>query len=109
MARTMASQQLFKLLLEHPGKSAAALAEEHQLVQVGDTNELEGWIAQVMESHPGKVEEYRNGKKGILGMFMGEVMRMSRGKADENLIEKWLWSDCGRHVCRGGLLRYKPG
>ncbi len=97
MARTMASQQLFKLLIEEPSKSAKALAEEHQLVQIGDASELEGWIDEAMRKFPDKVEEYRSGKKGILGLFMGEVMRMSQGKADpkktNELIRKALESN----------------
>lgn len=82
MARTMASQQLFKLLIDNPDRTAQQLAEEHDLVQVGDSSELEGWIQEAMDAYPDKVEEYRGGKKGILGLFMGEVMRKSKGKAD---------------------------
>ena len=39
-------------------------------------------IDAVLQEFPLKVEEYKNGKKGILGMFMGEVMKRSKGKAD---------------------------
>jgi aspartyl-tRNA(Asn)/glutamyl-tRNA(Gln) amidotransferase subunit B len=35
--------------------------------------------------YPDKVEEYRAGKKGVLGLFMGEVMKLSKGKADPKL------------------------
>lgn len=82
MGQTMASQQLFPLLLQHPQKNAVELSEEFGLVQVGDSNELDKWITVAMNNFPDKVEEYRSGKKGILGLFMGEVMRLSGGKAD---------------------------
>lgn len=82
MGRTLASQQLFPLMLKHLDKTAQQLAEENELVQVNDTSELEGWIQEAITQFPDKVAEYRGGKKGILGLFMGEVMRKSKGKAD---------------------------
>ena len=62
--------------------SAEIIAERNGLVQVGDSDELSGWIQKAMDTYPDKVAEYRSGKKGILGLFMGEVMRLSGGKAD---------------------------
>lgn len=82
MGQTLASQQLFPLMMKEPDASAQALAEKHELVQVGDVDELAQWVNEALEKFPDKVEEYRNGKKGILGLFMGEVMRLSKGKAD---------------------------
>ncbi|GAB5538150.1 MAG: hypothetical protein Salg2KO_02530 [Salibacteraceae bacterium] len=82
MGRTLAAQQLFPLMIKDQSKSAEQLAQENNLVQVGGEDELAGWIDQAMQAFPDKVEEYRGGKKGILGLFMGEVMRLSGGKAD---------------------------
>ena len=70
------------LMMKEPDASAQTLAEKHELVQVGDVDELAQWVNEALEKFPDKVEEYRNGKKGILGLFMGEVMRLSKGKAD---------------------------
>ncbi|GAB4376842.1 MAG: Asp-tRNA(Asn)/Glu-tRNA(Gln) amidotransferase subunit GatB [Salibacteraceae bacterium] len=82
IGRTLASQQLFPLLLKNPQSSPAELASQHGLVQVDDADSLQGFIQAALEKYPEKVAEYRAGKKGILGLFMGEVMRMSQGKAD---------------------------
>lgn len=82
MGQTLASQQLFPLMIKSPEKSALSLAEEHDLVQVGDEDELRGWVEAALGKFPDKVEEYKAGKKGLLGLFMGEVMRSSQGKAD---------------------------
>jgi aspartyl-tRNA(Asn)/glutamyl-tRNA(Gln) amidotransferase subunit B len=90
MGRTMASQQLFPLLMKEPTKSASQLAAEHGLVQVDDQGELENWIQSALDAFPDKVEEYKGGKKGILGLFMGEVMRLSGGKADPKKINQML-------------------
>ncbi|MDP4764150.1 MAG: Asp-tRNA(Asn)/Glu-tRNA(Gln) amidotransferase subunit GatB [Salibacteraceae bacterium] len=90
MGRTLASQQLFPLMLSSPDKAPAALAAEHDLVQVEDVSELEVWIEQAVAKFPDKVEEYRSGKKGILGLFMGEVMRLSKGKADPKITNQMI-------------------
>ena len=74
MGQTLASQQLFPLLAKDPTSSAMKIAEQHALVQVGDEDELRSWVEEAVAKFPDKVEEYRNGKKGILGLFMGEVM-----------------------------------
>ena len=39
-------------------------------------------IAEVLAKYPEKVQEYKNGKTGLLGLFVGEVMKASKGKAD---------------------------
>lgn len=83
--RTLAAQQLFPLMLQHPEKSPAELAAMHSLIQVDDVSELESWIDQAIAKFPEKVAEYKSGKKGILGLFMGEVMRLSKGKADPKM------------------------
>ena len=90
MGRTMASQQLFPILMKEPTKSAPELAAAHGLVQVDDLGELDGWIQSALAAFPDKVEEYKGGKKGILGLFMGEVMRLSGGKADPKKINQML-------------------
>jgi aspartyl-tRNA(Asn)/glutamyl-tRNA(Gln) amidotransferase subunit B len=88
MGRTLASQQLFPLLMQHPNLDASTLAAEHNLVQVGDEDELNAWVAEAIQKFPDKVAEYKNGKKGILGLFMGEVMRLSKGKADPKKVNE---------------------
>ena len=39
---------------------------------------------------PDKVKEYKGGKKGLIGLFVGEVKKLSKGKADMNLVNKLL-------------------
>ena len=50
-----------------------------------DTSFIEEIIDEVLNLYPEKVEEYRSGKKGLLGMFVGEVMKRSKGKADPKI------------------------
>ena len=45
-------------------------------------DQLQAWVDQALAAYPEKIEEYRSGKKGLIGLFMGEVMKYSRGSAD---------------------------
>ena len=47
-------------------------------------------VEEVIKEFPLKVEEYKNGKKGIISMFMGEVMKRSKGKADPKVATQLL-------------------
>ncbi len=79
---TIASQRIFPALLKEPAKTAADIAKENNLIQESDTGVLEEFIKLALEKYPEKVIEYKNGKVGLLGLFMGEVMKLSKGKAD---------------------------
>jgi len=61
------------------------LAAGQNIIQVSDSSDIEGWIDEVMNNLPGKVSEFRNGKKGLIGLFVGEVKKISGGKADPRL------------------------
>ena len=80
-----ASQHLFPALLEDPTQAPLALAQKLDLLQEQDTSTLQVLIDEVIASYPDKVAAYNNGKKGILGMLMGEVMKKSQGKAAPKL------------------------
>ena len=79
---TIAVQELFPRLVQSPNSNILNLAQELNLVQNSDNEFIEGLIDNVIKEFPLKVEEYQHGKKGILSMFMGEVMKRSSGKAN---------------------------
>ena len=91
--QTVASQKVFPLMIEK-GEGALAIAEAENLIQDSDDSEIEQIARQALAKYPEKVAEYKNGKKGVLGLFMGEFMKMARGKADPKkanmLIQKLL-------------------
>lgn len=82
VSSSMANQKLFPALIEQPDASPLKLAEELNIIQDSSTDSIEPIIDEVLAQFPDKVEAYRSGKKGLLGMFMGEVMKRSKGKAD---------------------------
>ncbi len=64
------------------------LAKKLELIQTNDSSSLETWVNQVIAKNPDKVKEYQKGKKGLIGYFMGEVMKLARGKAEPKSTEK---------------------
>jgi aspartyl-tRNA(Asn)/glutamyl-tRNA(Gln) amidotransferase subunit B len=85
-----ASSVVFPLLIKEPGKTASEIAIEKNLIQDADENEVNVWVEQVLNNMPDKVSEYRKGKKGLIGLFVGEVKKVSKGKADPRLTNEIL-------------------
>jgi len=79
---SVASQKLFPALLREPGKNAEELAKELNLLISTDNNDVNQYINAAIAKFPDKVIEYKKGKKGVLGLFMGEIMKTSKGKID---------------------------
>ncbi len=70
------------------GKSAAQVVEEKGLKQVSDAGELEALLKDVFQRHPDEVAAYRGGKKKLLGFFVGQVMKATRGQANPKLVNQ---------------------
>jgi aspartyl-tRNA(Asn)/glutamyl-tRNA(Gln) amidotransferase subunit B len=85
---TAASKLLPALL--NTTSTPLALAETLNLLQVSDSNELELWVNATIEAMPDKVKEYQRGKKGLIGLFVGEVKKRSKGKADPKIVTELL-------------------
>ncbi len=95
LSNSVANQKVFPALLDNPNSSALALAEQMNLILDSDEGEIENLINEVLAAFPSKVEEYKNGKKGLLGMFVGQVMKKSGGKADPKVINQLLAKKLG--------------
>mgnify|MGYP000321363364 CR=1 FL=1 len=85
-----ASQQLFPYLINHPLETAQEAAQHLNLFQDSNVDSIQTIINEVLINQPDKVKAYKKGKKGLLGMFMGEVMKKSKGKADPKVANKLL-------------------
>jgi Asp-tRNA(Asn)/Glu-tRNA(Gln) amidotransferase B subunit len=70
------------------GEPPAAIVESHGMKQVSDTTALETLADEVLVANPAKVAEYRNGKTGLLGFFVGQVMKATQGQANPQLINE---------------------
>lgn len=78
---SIASSKLLPLLMQQE-TDPETLAASLNLIQVSDAGALETWVNEAIAAMPEKVLEYKKGKKGLIGLFVGEVKKRSQGKAD---------------------------
>lgn len=79
---SIAVQKLLPELLSNHEADPVKLAEDLNLLQDAGAQEISDWVDAVLAAMPDKVAEYRKGKKGLIGLFVGEVKKISKGKAD---------------------------
>lgn len=87
---SIASTRIFPLLLVDPAKKADSIAIEHNLIQQSDVSAIGPIIDEVLNKFADKVTEYKKGKKGLLALFVGEVMKRTKGKADPKVTNELL-------------------
>lgn len=82
-----AMQAIFNAMLTDE-RDAETIARDLNLVQVSDTSFLEPLVDEVLSAYPDKVKAFLSGKDGLMGFFVGQVMRNSQGKANPQLVNK---------------------
>lgn len=82
VSSSVASQKIFPELVKNPSKNPLEIAEELNVLQDSNEDSLKGYILEVIEKNPTEVERYRNGEKQLVGFLMGQLMKISQGKAD---------------------------
>jgi aspartyl-tRNA(Asn)/glutamyl-tRNA(Gln) amidotransferase subunit B len=82
VSTSVASQKIFPVMLKELIKTPVQIAEELNLIQDSNEDAILGFINEVIRQHPSEVERYRNGEKQLIGFFMGQLMKVSQGKAD---------------------------
>lgn len=72
------------------GKSPSKIVKEEGLVQVSDSGEIDKIVESVLSANPNEVDSYKAGKKKLLGFFVGQVMKQTKGKANPKLVNQAL-------------------
>ncbi len=85
VSHNIATQKIFPKMLEDNSKSPAEIAKENNWIQESDSAALTEFVKLAIAKYPDKVTEYKNGKVSLLGLFMGEVMKLSKGQADPKI------------------------
>ena len=85
---SIAAHQVFPELIKNPGRSATETANSLQVIIDTDEDELTQLIEDILNNYPDKVKDYQNGKKGVLGLFMGDLMKVSKGKINPQTASK---------------------
>lgn len=78
------------------GADASVIIKEKGLVQVSDTGELQGVIETVLDANPDEVAKYLAGKKKLMGFFVGQVMKATKGKANPKKVNEILADELER-------------
>ncbi|HSO28014.1 MAG TPA: Asp-tRNA(Asn)/Glu-tRNA(Gln) amidotransferase subunit GatB [Anaerolineales bacterium] len=76
--------------VQESGKAPTAIVEAEGLAQVSDQDAIREICAAALAENPEQVQSYKDGKTSLIGWFVGQVMRASRGKADPNLARAML-------------------
>ncbi len=76
--------------VQDTGKAPDAIVQEEGLAQVSDEGALRAICEKVVTANPAEVEKYRSGKTGLIGWFVGQVMRETRGKANPKEVQRIL-------------------
>jgi aspartyl-tRNA(Asn)/glutamyl-tRNA(Gln) amidotransferase subunit B len=84
ISNSVATSKIFPILLS-TSLSAEQIAIENNWTQESNAETLTDLIDEIIKKYPEKVKEYQSGKKGLIGLFVGEVMKLSKGKADPKL------------------------
>jgi aspartyl-tRNA(Asn)/glutamyl-tRNA(Gln) amidotransferase subunit B len=85
ISNATATQKLFPELMSAPTESPLSIATRLDILQSNDTGALQELVNQALAKYPEKVAEYKSGKTNLLGLFVGEVMKLGKGKADPKM------------------------
>jgi len=87
-------KDLYELAFES-GQDFPAVYEKEKPQQITDSGAIERIIDDVIAANPKQVEQYRAGKKTVLGFFVGQVMKASKGQANPALVNELLGKKLG--------------
>jgi aspartyl-tRNA(Asn)/glutamyl-tRNA(Gln) amidotransferase subunit B len=79
---SIASQKIFPVMLENTNVLPLEIAEKMNLIQDSNEDSLKAYILEVIEQNPAEVDRYKAGEKQLVGFLMGQLMKVSKGKAD---------------------------
>ncbi len=90
ISTTAAKEVVFIEMLKNPSLSALEIATQKGVLQQSNTEDLKPLIENIIQKFPAQVQEYKNGKTGILGFLVGQVMKASGGKANPKLVNQMM-------------------
>ena len=82
-------KEVFAAILEED-KDPGAIVDERGMKQVSDTGAIEAVVDEVLAANPDKVEQYKGGKTGLIGFFVGQCMKAMKGQGNPKVINQLL-------------------
>ena len=86
---TSAAKKVLSAMFENP-EDPEKIVEKLGLVQVSDEGAIKEMIDEVLKNNPQSIADYKAGKDKAMGFLVGQTMKMSRGKANPQIINKLL-------------------
>jgi aspartyl-tRNA(Asn)/glutamyl-tRNA(Gln) amidotransferase subunit B len=86
------AKQVYELMLADRDASPSQLVQREGLASIGDAAQLEVMVDEVIEANPAFVEQFRNGKDGVINALVGQVMKQTKGRADARQVQELLRS-----------------
>lgn len=84
------AKEVFEIMWSEPNKTAEQIVEEKGLQQISDEGEIEKLVDELLKNNPDKVKEVLGGKEKLIGWFIGEAMKATKGKTNPTLLNKIL-------------------
>ncbi len=82
VSNTVASQHIFPIMINQPDLEPITIAEQNNLIQESNDDDIINYIDIVIEQNPTEITRFKNGEKQLMGFLMGQLMKVSEGKAD---------------------------
>ncbi|MBU0278691.1 MULTISPECIES: Asp-tRNA(Asn)/Glu-tRNA(Gln) amidotransferase subunit GatB [unclassified Gemella] len=89
------AKKVFAELIENGG-NAEEIVKAKGLVQVSDTSQLLTWVSEVLDNNPKSIEDFKNGKDRAIGFLVGQIMKVSKGQANPQIINKMLLEEIAK-------------
>jgi len=83
------AKEVFEDMLSS-GKPAKRIVEEKGMTQISDQSELENVVTQILADHPDEISRYKAGDQKLMGFFVGQVMKETKGKANPKIVNEIL-------------------
>jgi len=84
------AKEVLEFMVDAPEKSASQIVEEKNLGQVSDESSLRAAAVEAVRNNPKPYQQYKDGKTSVIGFFVGQVMKSTRGKANPNIVQPLL-------------------
>ncbi len=83
------AKEIFPIMLSEE-KDPEAIIKEKNLIQITDVSSIENIVEKIIESHQDEVKQFLEGKEKVLGFFVGQIMKETKGKANPKLVNELL-------------------
>ena len=83
------AKEIFPIMLSEE-KDPEAIIKEKNLIQITDISSIENIVEKIIESHQDEVKQFLEGKEKVLGFFVGQIMKETKGKANPKLVNELL-------------------